>query len=224
MSFVGSQSIIIKDLSGNIVPVQSGIGLNVNIAAGSSTASVSGETIAIWNESGRNQIYLGNQGGSPIEASNVATDENSTNNIHMRTAAAVYGFDTVAGNRWRRIASTTSGAAASQNGAVFRLLTDTVQAGSNIKTGAFFAVTGLSGGAALAASGVSIHGIKIKNFPSGPISGTVYVGSSGNPPYVSGGYPLAAGEETEFKVFNPAFIRVFAVTSGTHISWAGVNF
>lgn len=95
--------------------------------------------------------------------------------------------------------------------------------GTNIVTGALVQATNASGGAPLAGSGITLHGIYIKNV-SGTVNSAIHIGSSGNPPYISGGYVLDIGDEKEFHINNPAYVRVFARTSGAVVCWAGVDF
>lgn len=108
------------------------------------------------------------------------------------------------------------------------------QTGGNLKTGTFVTAVGGtngSGGTALAASGTYTPlGVYIKNVSatSGTFffggSGVVYVGSSGNPPYASGGYVLFAGEKELFNVDRPDFIRVYGAVSGIQVTWYGVDY
>lgn len=99
-----------------------------------------------------------------------------------------------------------------------------IKGGTDLKTGVFVSATLLSGGTQLSTSGITTYGINIKN-TSLTISGRIHVGSSGNPPYLSGGYVLLPGESQAFNVCNPAFIRVFSSTlSGTDVCWYGITF
>ena len=108
------------------------------------------------------------------------------------------------------------------------------QTGSNLRTGNFVTVVGGtngSGGTALAASGtytpLDVY-IKNASITSGTFffggSGAIYVGSSGNPPYASGGYVLFATEKECFNVDRPDFIRVYGQVSGIQCTWYGVDF
>ena len=108
------------------------------------------------------------------------------------------------------------------------------QTGSKLKTGVFITAVGGangSGGTALAASGTyTPMGVYIKNVSvtSGAFSfggsGVIYVGSSGSPPYASGGYVLFAGEKELFNVDRPDFIRVYGRVSGIQVTWYGVDY
>lgn len=99
--------------------------------------------------------------------------------------------------------------------------------GTNLRTGAFVKTTAASGGTVLAASGTyTPFGVYIKNVSySGYAftSGAVHIGSSGNPPYASGGYILLPGEKELFNIERPDFIRVFSYVSGTAVSWYGID-
>ena len=183
------------------VGLQSGVGGNVIQIAGSLSAA-----IASINQFGQSDSFS--------TASANALDVNNVN----------FGYDQTA-DRFSRLRISASGSAASQGGAQHRLFTDVTQGGLNIKTADFVPATALSGGIALGASGVCIHGIRIKSISGVVVGQTIHIGSSGNPPYISGGYQLTYLESAEFKAINPAFIRVFSAgLSGAPISWAGVDF
>ena len=96
------------------------------------------------------------------------------------------------------------------------------QLGSTLRTGNFVIVPATSGGIALT-SGVGIcrNGIRIKFLAGG--TGTINIGSSDNPPYVSGGFVLDGADFITLGVSNPNNVRVFASTSGNVISWMGFD-
>lgn len=230
MSFEGSRSVIIKDLSGNVVTAQSG---NLNIAGSiSANAAISGQTIAIWGASGRNSTYITNQSGNlalSVVPGNGIGDGLSLGTTNM-TAAAVelLGFDGVA-STWNRVRVTASGTIASQAGIQYRLLTDTTQAGSTVRINTPLPAISNSGGNSLG-SGVVVHGIRIKHLLSGEgnlLSGFVWVGGSGtnNAPFSGNGYPLFMGESLELKnVSNFNQVRIVAALSGLLVSAIGVDF
>ncbi len=102
-----------------------------------------------------------------------------------------------------------------QGGLVVRIVAPTV-------------VTGLSGGISLG-SGVTPHGIKIKNvqlIEGATISGVLYVGGSGTglAPFSGGGYPLMPGGELEIKVQNFNSVRVSAGLSGASVAAIGLDY
>lgn len=215
----------VAKISGETIIVTSGTGVRISgetISVTSGTGiRISGETIAIWGASGRNAVYLTSQSGNVAPVVAFLTDQQGEQN-RLYVAAQLTATDNVS-TLTNKIRSTVSGSIQSQDASVFRLLTDTTQGGSNLKTGAFLVVTGVSGGAALAASGGAVYGIKIKSM-SGVVNAPIHVGSSGNPPYVSGGFVMDVGASEEFKTNNPAYIRVFARTSGVAVSWCGMDF
>ena len=90
--------------------------------------------------------------------------------------------------------------------------------------GAFIICSSGSGGAALTASTSSMpFGITVKNVSTTlGASGVIYIGSNINPPYISGGYPLAQGEEVHINTSRPDQIRVFGRLSGMHAAWSAV--
>lgn len=107
------------------------------------------------------------------------------------------------------------------------------QTGGNLRTGVFVTAVGGtngSGGTTLAASGTYTPlGIYIKNGSVagaglGTASGLVFVGSSGNPPYASGGYILLPGEKEFFPIDRPDWVRVYGQASGAAVTWYGVDF
>lgn len=212
MSFEGSKAVIIKDLSGNVLNIPNGSLQATANVSGNAINVVSG-AVAITDDGGATITFVGNPSFDNTTPSAIQT---------LYTHTYLSAYDQTA-DRMNRLRITASGNVASQGGSQFRLLTDTTQAGSNLKTAGIVAISDASGGAALAASGVTIHGIDIK-FVSGAVNAALHIGSSGNPPYISGGYVMDVGESKHFNVYNPAFIRVFARTSGSIVSWAGVNF
>lgn len=80
-----------------------------------------------------------------------------------------------------------------------------------------------SGGVALTANTSSMpYGIIVKNVGHVMgISGLVHVGTSGSPPYISGGYILATSESVTLNASRPDFIRVYGTKSGIGVSWLG---
>ena len=80
-----------------------------------------------------------------------------------------------------------------------------------------------SGGVALTSTTSSMpYGIIVKNVSNVlGVSGVVLVGSSGNPPYTSGGYALAVGESVSLNISRPDFVRVYGTLSGVGVSWMG---
>lgn len=101
------------------------------------------------------------------------------------------------------------------------------QVGSTLKTGAFVIATSGSGGVALTTSGGELpFGLtlnNVSNYVATTSGSRIYVGSSGNPPYVSGGYLLGPGNEIKLSVNNPDCIRVYGSQSGATVSWIGVT-
>ena len=83
--------------------------------------SISGDTVATWNASGRNAIYLTNQSGN-VAASIRQVGDNFNNADGIMTQANVVGFDDVS-QRFQRIRTTTSGSSLSANGSNFKLNT-----------------------------------------------------------------------------------------------------
>lgn len=232
MSFDGSKAVLIKDLSGNVVTAVSG---NLSIAGNiSSTAAISGQTVAIWGESGRNSMYITNQSGNlalTVTPGNAFGDNQSFAAANMSlTSTELFGLDAVA-NTWVRVRATASGTAASQSATQARLLVDTTEGGRTIRTriSGYLAVTDVSGGASLG-SGVVVHGIKIRNISllqGGTISGVIWVGGSGTnlAPFSGHGYPIFPGEELSLtRIQNLLDVRVISALSGVFVATYGVDF
>ena len=230
MSFDGSKAVLIKYLSGNTVSVASGGNLSI---AGTitSTAAISGETIAIWGASGRNPVYVTSQSGNlamTLAPGNAFGDNQSFAAVNMTlTSTELFGLDSVA-NTWVRVRTTASGSVASQGGIIFRSLVDATEAGASVRINTPLPAISNSGGNSLG-SGVTVYGMKIKHLTSGegnPISGMVWVGGSGTglAPFSGNGYPLSMGETLDLKTTNFNSVRVVAAVSGSLISAIGVGF
>ena len=80
-----------------------------------------------------------------------------------------------------------------------------------------------SGGVALSANTSSYpYGIVVKNASNtAGVSGVILLGSSGSPPFISGGYPLMVGESIRLNVMQPSLIRVYGGVSGVGAAWIG---
>lgn len=101
--------------------------------------------------------------------------------------------------------------------------------GSNLRVhnSGFVFASAASGGDPLALSGTYTPlGIVIKNAASAGlgVSGILHVGSSGNPPNISGGFILQPGDREVFNVDRPDYIRVFSRVSGIGVNWYGIDF
>ena len=80
-----------------------------------------------------------------------------------------------------------------------------------------------SGGVALTSATSSYpYGVTVKNASNVVgVSGVILLGTSGSPPYISGGYPLHVGESITLNVSRPDFIRVYGTLSGVAAGWIG---
>lgn len=92
-------------------------------------------------------------------------------------------------------------------------------------TSVFLQCSSGSGGVALSANASSYpFGIIVKNVGNVMgVSGVVRLGSSGNPPFISGGYGLATGESITLNASRADFLRVYGTLSGVGVSWIGLS-
>lgn len=90
-------------------------------------------------------------------------------------------------------------------------------------TTTFVLATSGSGGTALTAATSSYpYGILVKNASNIiGLSGLIMLGTSGSPPFISGGYPLQVGESIRLAVTRPDFVRVYGGFSGVSVGWLG---
>jgi len=93
-----------------------------------------------------------------------------------------------------------------------------IQVPTTVKTGALIIPTAASGGTI-----VTSGSVRAATFKS--LSGEVYLGGTAvnNRPYVGYGFLLAGGEALSLDIDNFGDIRVCAVTSGSHVSFIGVQ-
>ena len=214
-------NVYITDISGNNITIISG-DLRVRTQSGSIlTHFIAG--------SGMNPVYLTNESGNlavTVNPGQLGDGLTQATQNTFNVGASLYAFD---GNTINRIRTSVSGSNASASGNTFRLLTDSIQAGSFLRTGGFTIATSGSGGVQLTQSGgIAVHGIFIKNIANTAaattVSGVIHVGSSGNPPFISGGYVLGPGQEIKLNVYRPETIRVYGGVSGVAVSWCTVDF
>ena len=91
--------------------------------------SISGDTVAMWNASGRNALYVTNQSGNLALTINPGT--NFGDNLSFGTTNVIgsvglgYAFDDGA-DKWNRLRTTESGSVGSASGTNFRLLTASI--------------------------------------------------------------------------------------------------
>lgn len=189
--------------------------------------SVSGNTIATWPASGRNAVYITNQSGNVAQS--ITPISNFADNHTFSTLNAPidvglnYGYDEN-GGKWNRVRTTTSGNVGSASGTSFRLLTDTIQHGSTLRTGNFVTISDVSGGVPLTINGgLTPLGIQIRSADA--LGGRIHIGSITNPPFVSGGFQLNTNgdETTHIPIDRPDNVRLWAENSGASISWMGFD-
>lgn len=221
----GRNGVFITNQSGTLFTVVDASGRLAITASGDVYRSqISGDSIAIWPASGRNAVYLTNQAGTSGVYTTIPADNiGNSNLVGLTTIAVNLGWDETSA-RWDRLRVTASGSVASNSGVYHRLLTDSTMQGSNFKTGPFVPAPDLSGGTSLTTNGgITPYGIKVKNY-SGEVNSAIHVGSSGNPPYESGGWIIDIGDELHINVNQPDFVRIYARTSGASVCWTGLDF
>lgn len=221
MSYKPVNNVYVTDISGNNITIISGDLLVRTQSGVMFTQLVPG--------SGKNPVYITNESGNlamTVNPGQLGDGLTQATQNTLNVGASLYAFD---GSTINRMRTTVSGSNASQSGTQFRLLTDTVMNGSFLRTGGFTIATSGSGGVQLTTSGgIAPHGIYIKNIANTAaattVSGTIHIGSSGNPPWISGGYVLGPGQEVKLNVYRPETIRVYGGVSGVAVSWMTVDF